>query len=416
MIRAAALLVAGLAAAGLWLADSFALLAACWILGSVVHAGLVAGAGSTAVRNAVREVFLVELFGVWVLLMAGLRLVLVGGGGDLASLDGAPPVPVDATWVGIGVLLVVTGRLGLAPLAPWPVRLAAAPPLVRVFLHALLHPLTALLLWWRLDSWLLPWHRDVGLWLASGVTLAATVAAAGERLGARRAALLTVASWSGVLAQATSGDGLAWLASLTGACAAVSWHLVAASPRWPRAVRRGLLALSATGVGLALFPAAAGASTTVPSTILLGLAVVGMIGVTVHWAATLPPVLVAGASPRRPALPWLTPLARRSRRAGPVLRAVRGSARGLGAVVAVTDRLVLAGVTDGLALLALGVGWLVSWCDRRGLDAVENGLAAITASAGRMSRQLVAGAAAGLLLGAIVVALLLSLILGTVGR
>ena len=192
MIQTLGLLLAGAAAAGLMLADNVLLVLVFWALGAVLYAGLAALGRSAATARAARRGFIVEMVGAWALALGALNLVLTTGTGDLALLPshlllmdlGRSALP----WAGLGVLLAVLCRLGVPPAPPWTAGVAAAPPSVRIFLHAGLHPLTALVLWHRLDVWLLPWHRELALWLGGLGALLLALAAAGERHGGRRAA------------------------------------------------------------------------------------------------------------------------------------------------------------------------------------------------------------------------------------
>ncbi len=260
MIQVVALAAAGLAAVGIWLADAFALLVACWVMGTVLHAGLVSAAtASVSVREVAREVFLAEVVGAWVLLMGGLNLVLATGATSVSVAGPVAPTVRDLGWSGVGLLLVAAARLGLPPFGPWPTRLAATPPAVRVFLHACLHPLTAMVIWWRLEAWLLPWHRDVALWLGGFTALAAVLAATGERQLPRRAALLTTTAWAALLVLGVEVGARPWASLVAVTLGGMLAHLVAAGPRWPRAVRRLLLTLVAVALLASLMVLARGA-------------------------------------------------------------------------------------------------------------------------------------------------------------
>lgn len=396
MIQVLALLVAGLAAVAIWLAEGFGLLVACWVLGAVLHAGLVsASTGSVKVRDVAREVFLAELVGAWVLVMGGLNLVLSTGASSITDAGAVAPAGHDLDWAGLGLLLVVIVRLGLPPIGPWPARLAASPPVVRVFLHAGLHPLTALMLWWRLETWLLPWHGVLALWLGAASALAAAVAAAGERQLPRRAALLSCAAWGGLLALGAQVGQRPWSALVAVIIASMLVHLVAAGPRWPRVLRRWLLAVvAAAPVAAALQVATAapdlGAS-MLAARIVVGLASIVALLVLGHWWRTLAPAHEANATPRGAFLPAAERLARLSRQPGPLPSLVAVGSQQLARLVATVDRIVLDGVVEGLAVISLGAGWLVAWCDRRAMDGIEFGVTRLVAATGRWSRDLAAG-------------------------
>lgn len=409
MIQSVALMAAGVLAAGIWLTDSVTMLVACWVLGTVLHGGLVLAFASPTVRGVTREVILAEMFGSWVLLMAGLNLVLATGAVDLAG-----PLTTEASgrelgWAGLGLLLVVAARLGLPPVGPWPSRLAASPPAVRLFLHAAVYPLTAHLLWWRLDPWLLPWHRHVALGLGGLAALAALLAATGERQLSRRAALLGAAFWSGLLALTVHGEGPSWLALGTTTAGAMAVQLTASAPRWPRRWRRALLASAGVAVlaaaGLAV--AKNGWRPAPLSTAGVSLTLIAL--VLGHWWRTVAVSADANTEPRQAAWPAMAWLARQSRRPGPLSWFFELITRRLSALVASVDKVVLDGVVEGMALMSLGAGWMVAWCDRRGLDAVERALAGVSLAAGRWTRALVAAGPARLvlMLGVLIMTLIL---------
>jgi hypothetical protein len=410
VIQGLALLIAGLAAAGIWLTDGFALLVACWGVGSIVHAGLVTALGTTRVREIAREVFLGEMLGGWVLLMSGLNLVLATNAVDLATPGPLPPRPTDLVWTGIGLLMASTARLGLPPFAPWPTRLAATPPLVRVFMHAAIHPATALMLWWRLDGWLLGWHRDVAAWLGASMALVAAVSAAGERLPPRRAALISIAGWSALLGLGAHGPDKPMVGLAVLALGLMAVHLAAAAPRWPRSWRRTLLGVAVIAL-LGLGWRAATASPSPPDLVVVGSLAVLLL-VLVHWVATAAPAREAAESPRSVAVAALAPLARRSRDPGPIPRLATAVSQRLARGVAVVDRVVLDGIFEGIALIGLGAGWLIAWCDRRGMDLLEYGLTSLTGHVGRASRRLAGSTTAQLMLALMATALVIGLASG----
>ncbi|MEZ4386248.1 MAG: hypothetical protein R3D98_01470 [Candidatus Krumholzibacteriia bacterium] len=414
MIQVVALLAAGLAAVGVSLADSFALLVACWVLGTVLHAALVSAAtASVTVREVAREVFLAEMFGAWVLLMSGLNLVLATGATSVAAAGPVAPSVRDLGWAGLGLLLVAAARLGLPPVGPWPARLAASPPVVRVFLHACAHPLTALVLWWRLGDWLLPWHRDLALGLGAFTALAAVVAAAGERQLPRRAALLTTGAWAGLLVLGTGDGPRPWPSLVAVTIAGMAMHVVAAAPRWSRTGRRGLLFAAAAAVAVAGLPLLDPRTFAGVVAVAARWAMVAALGASFavlgHWWSTLATPEESVKEPRAPLVPALDRLARLGRQPGPLQRLAAATSGNLARAVDLCDRVVLDGVVEGLALLGLGAAWLVAWCDRRGLDAVERGLGALVLAAGRGSRNLAGARPAVVLLwlGMLVMALLL---------
>ena len=407
MIQALGLLLAGAAAAGLILADSVLLVLACWALGAVLYAGLSALGRSAVTARAARRGFIVEMIGAWALALGGLSLVLAAGTGDLDLLPahlllldlGRSALP----WAGLGVLLAVLCRLGVPPAPPWPAGVAAAPPSVRIFLHAGLHPLTALILWHRLDVWLLPWHRELALWLGALGALLLVLAAAGERHGGRRAAYLGVSRWAALLAVASHETLPGWAPWLLAVGLALI-QLAVATPRWPRRTRRILLAVG----GLAALPAGvpAGMLTLAgpwlnrsPQSLLLHAATLLMLRVLWTWWEDLrrPLVLPDPASRRTSSLPILADLARWGRGGdltpGPATAMVRGLAR----ITADIDRLILDGILEGIGWITLGAGWAVAWLDRRGLDALDHGLDTFTGAVGRACARS-AGARPGVVL------------------
>lgn len=396
MIQLVALLGAGLAAAAIWLADEFGLLVACWVLGAVLHGALVAtSTGSAKVRDVAREVFLAELVGAWVLVMGGLELALATGAVSVTEIGMTETSRGGPGWAGLGLVLLVGVRLGLPPVGPWPARLATSPPTVRVFMHAALYPLTALVLWWRLESWVLPWHHQLVLWLGAASAPATVLAASGERQLPRRAALLSCAAWGGLLAMGVGMSQRPWAALVAVTVAAMLMHLVAAGPRWPRPVRRGLLAVVAVAMVLAgrplLTEAASAGLSVVMARWLVGVSFVAALIVLGHWWWTLIPAHEANASPRAAFLPAAERLARISRRPGPLPSLIAAVSHQLARLVAAVDRIVLDGVAEGMALLGVGAGWLVAWADRRATDGVEHGVGLLVATCGRWTRELTAG-------------------------
>lgn len=414
MIQIVAILLIWLAAVGIWLADGFTLLIACWGVSSVAHAGLVAALGTPRVREIAREVFLGEMLGGWVLLMSALNLVLAADVVHVGQVAAQTPRPVDLLWSGLGLLTACAARLGLPPFAPWPVRLAATPPAVRVFLHAAVQPAMALLLWWRFDAWLLPWHRDVALWLGAGVALVASMAAMGERLPPRRAALLTTGAWAGLLGLGAHGTTAPLITVGSLAVGTMALHLAAASPRWPRAWRRGLLGLAAAGlVATGLVTVLSGATAGRPSDAarVLVLATYALqLVVVAHALVTTAPSAAAAESPRAMLASWLTPLARRARDAGPVPWLAATVSRRLADGVVILDRVILDRVVEGLALIGLGAGWWIAWCDRRGLDLAERGVGGVTVGLGRWMRRVVAASAGLLTIVAVLVLLVVVMV------
>jgi len=414
MIQLVTLLGAGLAAAAIWLADDFGLLVACWVLGAVLHGALVsASTGSAKVRDVAREVFLAELVGAWVLVMGGLELALATGAASVTEVGLPAGAAGGPGWAGMGLLLVVLVRLGLPPVGPWPARLATSPPAVRVFMHAGLHPLTALVLWWRLESWVMPWQDQLALWLGATSALATVVAAAGERQLPRRAALLSCAAWGGLLAMGVGAGQRPWAALAAVVVVAMLVHLVAAGPRWPRSLRRGLLAVVALALVLASLPLVTGASPAGPSAmaarVVVAVSFLVALVVLGHWWWTLIPAREANATPREAFFPAAERLARLSRRPGPLPRLVAATSHQSARLVAAVDRIVLDGVAEGLALLGLGAGWLVALVDRRANDSVEHGVGRLVGTCGRWTRGLAAGRPSRSLLwlGVLALALLL---------
>jgi hypothetical protein len=421
MIQALGLLLAGATAAGLLLADSAPVLLACWVLGAVILSGLAALRRGEEIARAAREGFLVEILGAWALALGGLYLVQASGSVEIVLLpdrtvlaeQGAAALP----WAGVAVLVAVACRLGLPPLPPWPAREASAPPAVRIFLHAGLHPLTALVLWQRLDAWLLPWHRDLALWLGGVGSLLLALAAAGERHGARRAALLGASRWAALLAVASHEllpPWAPWL--LAGGLATI--QLVAATPRWPLWTRRlllvaGTVAALPAGVPGGPLSLAKPWLDAAPASLLLHAATFLMLRICWVWFEDLRrPVIQAGELRlRRPAMELLRPLARvaRGEHRGP--RPVAALVGHLARLTADVDRLILSGVIEGLGWIGVGAGWSVAWLDRRGFDAVNHGLAGFCGAAGRAGAR-AAGARPGRVLGWLMVMVLALSLLG----
>ena len=424
MIRALGLLVVGATLAGVLLARDLRLVLICWTAGAVLQAGLAARGRDHGLMQAARESLLVEIFGAWALALAGLGLAMAAGTDALTELSAwvlRDDAATGATvWAGAGLLVAVACRLGLPPVPPWPVRAALATPAVRIFLHAGLHPLTALILWGRLDGWLLPWHREAALWLGAMGALLLTLAAAGERHGARRAAYLGAGRWAALLATASFEALPAWLPWLVAAGLALI-HTAEALPRWPVSARRALLA-----VGLVLaVPAGAPAGPLSPVGVWLNLSSASML---LHAATLL--TLVVGWSwwreldrPWSPdaaaegsaALPGLTRLARRWRRPTAAGEPVGPVVGGLSRVAAGVDRHVLDGVVEGLGLLTQGTGWLVAWLDRRGLDAAGLGLGRLVTALGAASEAAVNGRPGRSLAWVVIAMLAVTLVLGLRG-
>lgn len=407
MIQVAGLLLCGLAAVGLRVAGGFAVLLGCWTAGLVLLAGLAAGGPSRRAATAAREALLAEAFGTGVLALAGLALVTAAGADRLDLVASALPAPdagdARAGWAGLGLLLAVAGRLGLPPLPWWPARITAAPPAVRVFLLAGLHPVTALLLWDRLDAWLLPWHLTLASWLGGAVSLLAIMAAAGERQAARRAAWLGMGHWAGLLA---AGGALpaAWV--LGGGLALVQLQTILV--RWPAARQRALLGIGGAAVITAGMLSGLASVDGGPALLrlagaLLSVWVLGRWWQEAAMVAALPP----SPTLRRPAVAMLARLARLGQGAGPLPLLVGAAARLLGQTVAGFDRIVLAGVADGLGLIGLGLGWTVAWIDRRGQDLFYGGISRLLAAAGHATVRAAGGRPQRVL--AVAVALILGL-------
>ncbi len=393
MIQALGLLLAGAAAAGVMLAHNASLLLACWVLGAVVHTGLAALGRGEESAQAARGGFLVEILGSWVLALGGLSLIQAAGTDDLELLParfllldlGTATLP----WAGLAVLMAVLCRLGLPPLPPWPARVASAPPAIRIFLHAGLHPLTAFVLWQRLDAWLLPWHRELALWLGGAGALLLALAAAGERHGSRRAALLGASRWAALLAASSHEMVPSWAPWLLAAGMAVI-QIVSATPRWPLWSRRMLLvagALAALPAGVPAGPLSLvgtwlGASAPA---LLLHAATFLMLRLCWVWFEDLRrPVVQAGEMHlRRPAMERLRPLARLARGDMVRHRPVAITVAWLGRLTADIDRVVLTGVIEGLGWMGVGAGWAVAWLDRRGMDALDHGLTGLSGMTGR---------------------------------
>ncbi len=383
MIQATGLLLCGVAAVGMLLAASVPVLVACWVLGAVLLCGLIAVGPSQRLSAAAREAFLVEITGGWVLAVGGLMLTITPG-----RLD----------WAGFGVVVAVVLRLGLPPGPWWPARVVGAPPAVRVFLLGGLHPATALLLWRKVDLWLLPWHLTLASWLGAAGAVLAILAAAGERHAARRAAWLGISAWGSLLAAGQpSVAGIMVLA-----LGLVLVQLQAAMPRWPARWRR-LLLLAGGVAALATLPAVPAGAPAVLRLVALPIAA----WVLLAWLREIgrPGATAAADTIRRAPLGPLAPIARLGQQAGSVVVAARSTIAGLSRVVVDFDRVVLAGVSEGLGWMALGAGWLVTWVDRRGLDGVDEGAQRLSRLAGR-AVSAAAGGSPGWVLGWVVVAVL----------
>ena len=388
MIQALGLLLCGVAAVGMLLAASVPVLVACWVLGAVLLGGLIASAPSQRLIAAAREAFLVEIAGGWALAVGGLTLAIAPG---------------NVEWAGIGVVLAVVLRLGLPPCPWWPARVAGAPAAVRVFLLGGLHPATALLLWRKVDLWLQPWHVTVAVWFGVVGSLLAILAAAGERHAARRAAWLGISFWGGLLAAGQPSV----TAIMVLAVGLVLVQLQAAMPRWPALARRALLLAGGGAAAVATLPTALDAAASVLRLLTLLVAA----WVLLAWLRELgrPGAASATDAIRRAPLGPLAPIARLGQQAGSVVVAARATVRGLSRVVTDFDRVVLAGVGEGLGWITLGVGWFVTWIDRRGLDGVDHGFERLFRLAGR-GVAAAAGGQPGWVLGwAVVVVLGLAL-------
>jgi hypothetical protein len=422
MIQVAALLAAGVAAVGVLLVDRVGLMLASWTLGAVVLAGLAAtGRGGAGAAIAARRGLLVELLGAWALAMGGLVLVEAAGTDHLARLPEQlllRQVGVEALpWAGLGVVLAITARLGLPPLLAWPAATASAPPAARVFLHAALHPVTALVLWQRLDVWLLPWHRELALWLGCVGCLALASAALGEPHLARRAALVGASRWAAVWAAAAYGQLEAWTPWLL-AGGLVAIQLATVGVRAPLPWRRALLltgvaAAVPAGVPEGLLSGARPGFAMAPPTLLLHVATFMLLLTARRWWDDL-----AGRAPRRepargidPAPPALFLRAARLGRArGPVLALAEGTGRSLSRLVSTTDRVVLTGVAEGLGWIALGIGWVVAWLDRRGPDAVDRSGRAAGEALGRLATGMASGHPGGMLAWSLGLVLVLAIV------
>lgn len=419
MIQALGLLLCGGAAFGLLRADSFGLLMTCWVMGAVLLAGLVCGGRSRLVAVAAREAFLVEISASWILAVGWLLLA-----------QNADDQPAGSHGLmGAGLLLAVTGRLGLAPLSWWPARVAGAPPAVRVFLLAGLHPATALLLWRRFDLWLEPWHLTLVVWLGSLGALLAIAAAAGERPAARRALWLGIGLWGGLLASlAGSGPGLGLTPDTTAAIGLLAagltlMHLQVAMPRWPVFGQRLLLLVGGLTALAALLLGERSAPWDLPAIPRLA-AVLLAVWVLWRWLREFgggqesgrlhesgrPGARLVAVPARRPALAALAPVARLGQSPGPVVAAARAAAGWLARLAADIDRVVLGGVSEGLGWIALGAGWLVAWIDRRGLDGLDRGAGRLFALAGRGTARVASGRPGLVLVWAVLVVLALSLL------
>jgi len=417
--QAVGLLLSGLATAGVLLTDSLRLLLACWTIGAVLHVGLAAAARSQRTADAARQAFLAEILGAWCLAMGGLSLALAAGTGELDLLP-QRLAPLDQTelalpWAGVGVLLAVAARLGLPPLPAWSPRLAGAPPAVRVVLHAGLHPATALLLWQRVDLWVLPWHRTTAVWLGTIGAVALILAAAGERHGARRAAWLGASLWASLFAATAGGPvgtSLVWL--LVGALALV--EVAVAVPRLSLAWRRALLPVGVAGA-IAVVVVGSLSTGLDPAAILrLGAALVAL-WVLRHWLGERPRPEEAetGAGARRPPIAMMAPLARLGQGPGLAYVPLEWLARVLGRLAAEIDRVVLDGIVEGLGWIGLGLGWFAAWADRRGLDLIDQGTGSLAARLGHGAAGALGRHPARVLVWAVVAVLALILLWRTAG-
>lgn len=408
MIQAVGLLLCGVLAVGLWRIDDFVLLLACWIIGLVLHAGLAASGRSRQAAVAAREAFLAESTGACLLGFFGLTVVLAA---DTTRLDLlAQRLPLIAAsggmldWAGGAVLLAVVCRLGLPPLPWWPARATAAPPAVRVFLLAGVHPATAILLWYRLAAWLQPWHHALALWFGAAAALLLIMAAAGERHGPRRAAWLGASQWAGLLA--AGSDPLLCRHVVLLAVGLGLVHMQAVLVRWPVALQRSLLCAGGVVILWAGLVSGLARLDTVPA--FLRLAAASMTAwVLICWwfeAARVDVVSVTRAW-RRPAATSLAGLARLGRSAGPIPTMVAMTVRFLGRVVSDFDRIVLAGIVQNAGWLVLGTGRLVAWMDRRGQDILHAGAVRLLELAGSATVRAAAGSPQRLLLVALIVIL-----------
>jgi len=419
VIQAIGLALAAGAAVGMLLADRFHVLLACWTLGAVLQAALAASGRSQRTAAAARQAFLVEILGAWCLAIGGLGLVLASGTGELDVLrprllqldQGRSALP----FAGLGVLLAVTARLGLPPLPLWPPRVAGAPPAVRIGLHAGLHPATALLLWHRLDAWLLPWHRTAAIWFGAAGALLLLMAAAGERHGARRAAWLGTAQWAGLFAACAAGpvpQALVWW--LAAGLAVV--HGAVGVARFPLVLRR-----TALGVGiLAAFAVAIKsgvASRTNAATVVQFVVALGTAGIFWRWWRELPQPASAdpGPGPRRAPLAVMSAVTRLGQGPGPLYALLERLQRLLARLVAGFDRFVLDGICEGLGWFGVGLGWLAAWLDRRGLDLVDHGAGVLVGHLGRGAAEAVGRHPARVLIWTLVTVLGLILLWRVVG-
>jgi hypothetical protein len=414
VIQVAGLLLSGIVAIGLWRSDDFILLLAFWMIGTVLHAGLVAVGRKQETIVAAREAFLTESAGSCALAISGLALVLSVGTVRLDLVaQRLPLLPQDGglhAWAGAAVLLVVACRLGLPPLPWWPARISAAPPAVRVFLLGGLHPATAILLLHRLQAWMLPWQAAFALWLGGFMSFLLIMAAGGERHPARRLAWLGTGHWVGLLA--AEPDSVPAAAAIL-AVGLILVQLHAILVRWPAAVRKAMLTVG----GLALLTAAMVSGLARPAG-LPGLvrlaAVLSTAWILRCWwhetarAEVLPLPLVL----RRPALGSMIRLARLGQGGGPLPTLIARVIPGCGRIIADFDRIVLAGLAEGMGRVVLGTGWIVAWLDRQGQDLVYGGASRLLAFAGRTT-VIVAGGHSRRLL---ILALLVILGLAWIGR
>ena len=421
MIQVLGLILAGAAAVGVVLADRVGLLVTAWSAGAVLHAGLAAAGRGDAAGSGARRALLTEVTGIWALGLAGLMVVDAAGTADLARLPGQLLLrgvgPAVLAWAGLGVLIAVMARLGLPPLPTWPVATAGAPPAARAFLQAVVHPLTALWLWERLEPWLLPGHREAALWIGCVAALLLAGAALGEPQATRRAALVGGSRWAAVWAGAAHGHLESWTAwAVAGGLLLV--QLAVIFRRWPCGWRRGVLLAGVLATVPAGVPEGWLAGTrpgfaAAPATLLLhGATLLLLVTARRWWDDLARPLPVPTPRPR--ALPdpggrLAQGLARLGRGPGPILGAARISGRGLARVVGTADRVVLGGVMEGVGWLALALGWLVAWSDRRGLDVLGRSVGWAAIAAGRRCAAAGGGHPARVSAWALVVVLVVAL-------
>jgi len=410
VIGSLVLVLCGAAALGVAMADRVGLLLACWAAGAALHAGLAATGRGPRLGLAARRALLADALGVWALVLASLLLVTAAGTDRLAGLVGEAELRGTADqvlpWTGTAVLVAVSARLGLPPLPVWPLATAGAPPLVRVFLHAGVQPLSALLLWQRLTPWLLGWHEQVALWFGAAAAAVLALAAVAEHASARRAALVGTSRWAAVWSLAAGGasgaaDWLPW--AFAGAL--VTLQLAVVSVRWPVRLRQAVVLgalLAAIGLGLAPLADLAGGTLPGPAAFLQAVALLALPAAARRWWRDLGRKLAAApasgpaessraevpAGGRRRGAGWL-PRSLGGR--GPVFAAAEWSSGRLSSAVASADRVVLVGIVEGLGWLALALGWLLAWLDRRGLDVLGRGLEELAAAGGRLGATLAGG-------------------------